>query len=59
MRRYATFTNFSCYDPEEERKIKKLFERIFKTKKVRVAFNERELCYYVVTEDEVNENEKV
>lgn len=27
MRRYATFTNFSGYDPEEERKIKKIFEQ--------------------------------
>lgn len=59
MRRYATITSFSGYDREEERRIERLFERIFKTKKIRIAFDERELRYYVVTEDEVKDNEKV
>lgn len=59
MRRYATIFSFSGYNPDEERRIKKLFEKIFKTNKVRIAFNARELSYYVATEDEVKDNEKV
>ena len=59
MRRYAMITSFSGYDREEERRITRLFERIFKTKKIRVAFDARELRYYIVTTDEVEENEKV
>ena len=59
MRRCATITSFSGYDREEERRIERLFKRIFKTKKIRIAFDERELRYYVVTEDEVNEDENI
>lgn len=50
MRRYATITGFSGYDREEERRITRLFESIFKTKFIRVTFNTVELCYYVVVE---------
>lgn len=59
MRRYATITSFTGYDQKEGRRIKKLFERIFKTKEIRIAFDARELRYYIVTTDEVEENEKV
>lgn len=56
MRRYAVITSFSGYDREEERRIEWLFERIFKTKKIRIAFDARELRYYVVAgDDEVKE----
>lgn len=58
MRRYATITSFSGYDPEEERRIERLFKKIFKTKNIRIAFNARELVYYVVTQDEVKDDEK-
>lgn len=53
MRRYATITSFSGYDREEERRIEQLFKRIFKTSKIRIDFNERELTYYVVTLEDV------
>lgn len=59
MRRCATITSFSGYDREEERRIEWLFERIFKTKKIRISFDERKLMYYVVTMDEVKDNEKI
>lgn len=59
MRRYAMITSFSGYDREEERRIEWLFKRIFKTNNIRISFDERELRYYVVTTDEVKDNEKV
>lgn len=59
MRRYATFTSFTGYDPAEEKRIKKVFKKIFKTDKIRVSFNERELVYYVVVVGGVYANETV
>lgn len=60
MKRYAMITSsYKKYDREEERRITWLFRMVFKTKRIRVDFDTEELCYYVVTEDEVNENEKV
>lgn len=59
MRRYAMITSFSGYDQEEERRIEWLFKKIFKTKKIRIAFDPRELKYYVVADDEVKDNENI
>lgn len=50
MKRYATITGFTEYDQEEEQRITWLFERIFKTKFIRVSYDYEELCYYVVAE---------
>lgn len=57
MRRYAMITSFSGYDPEEKRRIERLFKRIFKTNKIRISFNEIDLQYHVVTKDEEKEDE--
>lgn len=59
MRRYATITSFTGYDPSEKRRIEKIFKKIYKTDKIKVSFDARELVYYVLVEGGVYANETV
>lgn len=59
MRRYATITSFTGYDPAEKQRIEKIFKKIYKTDQIRVSFDARELVYYVIVEGGVYANETI